>query len=38
MEADYTSLKNLLQKQNNASEKAAAIVVDFLKATSLQEA
>ena len=38
IEADYTSLKNLLQKQNNASEKAAAIVVDYLKATSLQEA
>jgi lipid-A-disaccharide synthase len=35
---DYTNLKNLLQEQGNASEKAAAIIIDFLKSTSLQKA
>ena len=38
IEKDYNSLKNLLQQQSNASEKAASIIVDFLKAISLQEA
>jgi lipid-A-disaccharide synthase len=35
---DYTSLRSLLQQQGNASEKAAAIIIDFLKSTSLQKA
>ena len=35
---DYTSLRTLLQQQGNASEKAAAIIIDFLKSTSLQKA
>ena len=35
---DYTSLKNLLHEQCNASEKAAAIIIDFLQSTSLQKA
>jgi lipid-A-disaccharide synthase len=35
---DYTSLRNLLQEQGNASEKAAAIIIDLLKPTSLQKA
>jgi lipid-A-disaccharide synthase len=37
IEEDYNSLKKLLQ-QNNASAKAAGIIVDFLKTTSLQKA
>jgi lipid-A-disaccharide synthase len=37
IEEDYTSLKNLLQQQSNASEKAAGMIVDFLNATSLQK-
>jgi lipid-A-disaccharide synthase len=35
---DYTSLRTLLQQQGNASEKAATIITDFLKSTSLQKA
>jgi lipid-A-disaccharide synthase len=35
---DYTNLKNLLQEQGNASEKAAGIIIDFLRSTSLQKA
>ena len=35
---NYTSLRNLLQEQGNASEKAAAIIINFLKSTSLQTA
>ena len=38
IKSDYTSLKNLLQKESNASEKAAGIIIDFLKPTSLQKA
>ena len=34
MKNDYDALKNLLQQQNNASEKAATIIVDFTRATS----
>ena len=35
---DYKALKNLLQQQSNASEKAAQIIVAFLRSTSLQKA
>jgi hypothetical protein len=35
---DYTRLRNLLQEQGNASEKAASIIIDFLTPTSLQKA
>ncbi len=35
---NYSSLKNLLQEQENASEKAATIIIDFLESTSLQKA
>lgn len=38
IEDDYTALRNLLQQHNNASEKAAEIIVNFLKTTSLPKA
>ena len=34
MKKDYDALKNLLQQQTNASEKAAIIIVDFIRTTS----
>jgi len=34
MKSDYDALKNLLQQQTNASEKAATIIVNFIKTTS----
>ena len=38
IDEDYKALKNLLQQQSNASEKAAQIIVAFLRSTSLQKA
>lgn len=38
MKNDYFDLKQLLQKEGNASQKAAKLIVDFLQPTSLQTA
>jgi lipid-A-disaccharide synthase len=34
---EYARLKNLLQQDGNASEKAARLIVDFLRTTSAQK-
>ena len=38
VEEDYTTLRHMLQQHGNASEKAAAIVYDFVETISLQKA
>jgi lipid-A-disaccharide synthase len=37
IKSDYTKLKNLLQQDANASEKAAHLITDFLYSTSAQK-
>jgi lipid-A-disaccharide synthase len=38
IKSDYKQLQELLQQGGNASRKAAEIIIDFLRSTSLQKA
>lgn len=38
LKEDYLALKNKLQQEENASEKAAKLIIDFLRTTSVQKA